>query len=353
MVKAAVVLCSVGSAVAHLPFVELERARKSLPAFPGEDLTFEAPFDILKESRGERINPNYKGPALTPNEPPVLTYERPDMSLYLESMLNGKDDVDYFLYNKTSSANTTWTAYGYPIIPYCKVYDGFMPEVALIGPLTVLTKQGEAIFKPVENPRFKLPEGYGAYIFSQAPAKAAGEVRGYYFAPEAQTSWWLPYGWPAECIDGWKSTNDTLRNQCDKLKKNVIFFELNEPAAYYFAFYDSNPNPELARRDVALVTGATDAFTFFDFIRVSGSTLIVSEGRSVSNYCVSPDQADVPSDQAAAVGSPADKPASVSSTLFVGVVAAMGAVIVIGAVALARARSAVAQKSTTMSMVAP
>jgi hypothetical protein len=65
---------------------------------------------------------------------------------------------------------------------------------------------------------------------------------------------------------------------------------------------------------------------------------------------VSPDEPDVPAqpsatptaqpsatpDQAAAVGAPADKPAGVSSTLFVGVSAAIGAVIVIGAVALAR-----------------
>jgi hypothetical protein len=219
------------------------------------DWSFSHPFNVLEQS------------ALVAADGTKIY--RPTVSLVLESTLNGRDDVDILLYNKTSSDPLLFFALAQ--VPACLQYKKVYPTIALLGPTWVEDSNGEPIFS--DDVPFSLPSGYGAYVvrhpqgrYSTRPAFIQSRNTG--------LGWMYPQGYTTGC-----SHNPSVCGE-----EGILSVTVSAPAAYYWAIWGEGHRPLIS--DVGLVAGYTEGFSGADALRLTHLLPAVRNGATLHGQCL-------------------------------------------------------------------
>ena len=278
----------IGCIYAHQAYYEEQRQRTA--NFDGSswatelldgDSTFENPMDILKLT-------SYTNFSVFP---PLLTY-RQYAAMFLESTSYPKGDVDYYLYNKTTTDNVTFI--GYPLLPACKRYENTYYTVGLMGPLSTISSAppNQPIFHlPPPNYNVNVPTGYGIRTVNHQVLTRTQRKPIYHESSFTFNKWFLPFNYSVDCIE---NTNDPT---CDNT--NVLLTHINVTGAFYWFLFEDTDRPGMNSNrdnadklkdlnDVAIVTGTIDGFLPSDFQRLAAQSGFTKSGRSLHAECLEP-----------------------------------------------------------------
>jgi hypothetical protein len=311
----AIALWNLSMVEAHLPLAfEPERVRQHFDAEnfdPDEDYTFEQLFDIIKAAYDGLFAPTMFNPYM----PDERLQRLPTTACFVLSRLHDDQDVDYFVFDTNStnldfSTQDTYDLVGYAIVPFCTIYEDFYPSIALIGPLDAIDGEGNRVFEaPDGTEPFQVPDNHGVLIKYGTHGN-----RTTYHQHMTNEAWFLPDGYPVECIENYKTCLD---------RENAITV-LGIPkysGKYYFVVFDDSgtdhgPSRRLIRggrrnkdttktkrskgptqkeislsssfKDYSFVVGTQDNFMASDWVRLAAAAPFISDDRSLGHACVRP-----------------------------------------------------------------
>jgi hypothetical protein len=224
----ALTLLSAGAAIAHVPYLEPEVARRWGPASEGDDFSFEHPFII----------------------PNGTISQSKAIFAYLSY-----GDVDVYKYT-VQEGETVPLLMCAAMVPACRVYRSTYPSTALLGP-------GLPTPDASENLPFDVPKGYGALIAHQTRVPL-GEKRPVFSLsadmPGTNISWFFPAN----------------------LQTDFIFVSnITVPGDYYIVIWNSTKLP----CDYTASIGLSEEFSAEDKIRVEVIIPLYSDQKMLRFPC--------------------------------------------------------------------